>query len=115
MPQECRAGPGSTLDQPDRMELVGREPATNHAPVPLAAGEANTPRERVSEVVDAPSMSRVLELGVAMRTELETFEAGPPGGAAAHDPAGISRAASPRSPTDFRLAPLLVFRICSRP
>ena len=61
------------------MELVGREPATNHGPVPFAAGEANTQRERVSEVVDAPSMSRALELGVAMRTELETFEAGPPG------------------------------------
>ena len=97
------------------MELVGREPATNHAPEPFAAGEANTPRERACEAVDAPSMSRVLELGVVMRTELKTFEAGPRGGAAAHEPAGISGGVSAKAQPTSGLRPFRRVCICSSP
>ena len=83
-------------------EALGLRPTLSF--VPIAAGETDIRRDQAPEAVKAVLIHRdlVLGLGAAMRTELQTFEAGSPRWAAARDLLGDQRMMAELLPTIVR-------------
>lgn len=81
-------------------EALGLRPTLSF--VPIAAGETDIRRDQTPEAVEAVSIRRDLAFGAAMRTELQTYEAGTPRWAAAHDLLGDQRMMAELLPTIVR-------------